>query len=90
MTKRAKTGKWHPYVPTPFDREKLTLPPVDISKGRTPMEKRELQSLANIRQHRASEQNSARSQDGKITDALPAPGTAQWQRQWREEVRRKL
>lgn len=90
MTKRTKTGKWRPYVPTPFDREKLTPPPVDISKGRTPIERRELQSLANIRQHRASEQKSAYSKDVKTPDVLPTPDTAQWRRQWREEVRRKL
>ena len=90
MTKRTKTGKWRPYVPTHFDREKLTPPPVDISKGRTPIERRELQSLANIRQHRASEQKSAHSKGGKISDVLPTPGTPQWQQQWCEEVRRKL
>lgn len=84
MKRKQKTGKWRPYVPTDFDENKLVSPPIDFGRARTSVELRELQSLAKIRKHREYERRSKKLGKQHAPECRPAPGTPEWDCQWRE------
>ena len=89
MKRKQKTGKWRPYVPTDFDREKLVMPPVDFSAAKTAIELRELQSLARIRKQREYERRSRKHVKQHTPVRRPEPGTPEWDREWREIAKTK-
>lgn len=86
MKRKQRTGKWRPYIPTDFDRERLVTPPINFSKARTAIELQELQSLAKIRKQRESERRAKKTGKHHAPERRPTPGTPEWDHRWREVV----